>query len=76
MVPHDGALLRCKEHQHIYIHEAHNIERDRQFKQQIKQSLPSLLRHQPSRATNMPNIKANSKQGNAKQQSASKLTSK
>eukprot|EP00957_Ditylum_brightwellii_P096141 7324845-Ditylum_brightwellii.AAC.1 len=60
----------------LLLKQAHNTEGDKQFKQQLKQSLPSVLRHQLSRTTNKLNIKSNNKQCNVKQQSTSKLTSK
>ena len=60
----------------FFLKAANNAECDKQFKQQLKQSLPAVLRHQLLRATNKPSIKSNNKQGNVKQQSTSKLLSK
>eukprot|EP00957_Ditylum_brightwellii_P127675 9736631-Ditylum_brightwellii.AAC.1 len=40
----------------------HNTECDKQFKQQLQKILPTVLRHQPSGATNKPNIKPNNNQ--------------
>eukprot|EP00957_Ditylum_brightwellii_P044224 3355753-Ditylum_brightwellii.AAC.1 len=56
--------------------ESCSTECDKQFKQQLKQNLPAVLRHQPSRETNKPNIKSINKKGNVNQQSTSKLSSK